>query len=417
MRSTFLAAAVVLSTTLFDGALARSPSSDALPTPWTAWNGGWVRREADGNLSCLSRDATHCAWNSSVSDPKVVSRSQVRPLVCGTPHKRSVWGVTGYNDGDDRNGNRHWCRSAYGTLFVEWQDYSVLGFKVWLAETPAGDAMCHSTDGKHCTPVTQGASAPPPGAEVHPLVCGAHHRRMWGNEGYDQPGHWCKTPRIVKRLPNESAIEGLLVNGVSTPSWIADDEPAVVVQASLPDKRALLLFTEVLLSRTTPTGLNRMMVGGVVGDFVAMHAQPNNARVHWRRSLSGPQTFGFKVTPNQHLCFFRTAGLGQSGDFFGSSALLWNSRQVAAAYAQRELLIKSSIPAPTTPGPATTNAEVMQTPRILWQASDGAPIRLNEVLLLAARRVPVEGDLTGKKRKVSYAEHCDDNPSPPIWQH
>jgi hypothetical protein len=32
-------------------------------------------------------------------------------------------------------------------------------------------------------------------SRVHPLVCGANHRAVWGVTGYENPSHWCNLAR------------------------------------------------------------------------------------------------------------------------------------------------------------------------------------------------------------------------------
>jgi hypothetical protein len=57
---------------------------------------------ADGNPGCASYDGANCLWGQKMSD---IDFSRVRPLVCGTAHRR-LYGVTGFED------PKHWCNLA-----------------------------------------------------------------------------------------------------------------------------------------------------------------------------------------------------------------------------------------------------------------------------------------------------------------
>ncbi|MDH0863000.1 hypothetical protein [Mitsuaria sp. GD03876] len=396
----------------------KPPVEKAATDDWQRWGGTWVRLEADGHLSCLSFDATNCAWNDSVADPKKTAWP-IQPLVCGPRHLASTWKLTGYNDYGGAS-DRHWCRSAYASLFAKWEDYRILGADKLVAATPSGDLMCHSTDGSTCSDPAKVDLAKVRETPVHPLVCGAHHRRVHGNDGYDQPGHWCQLPKIVQRhVPRADIAIAPDVDAVSTEAWKADDEPAVIVRATLPAGRTLALTTNVRpdqlwWSSVTGGMVDVIPVGFEFGRqfrFIAgkgaldRHMAPPNWK---RRRLAGDIVAAMKVTPGGRMCFFGTAadaprdgGFIASGAGIGSSAGLrdWKMR----------LVTFPSSPFDLHAGPPS-QANTLD-PQVAWQLDDGTAT-IHEMLMVAARHVPIEGDLHGGRRKVSYAQGCDDDPRP-----
>jgi CPW-WPC domain-containing protein len=56
-----------------------------------------------GNVQCLSYDGRNCVWNNS--DLSQIKHNDVKPLTCGSDHKR-IYGSTGY----DTTG--HWCNTV-----------------------------------------------------------------------------------------------------------------------------------------------------------------------------------------------------------------------------------------------------------------------------------------------------------------
>ena len=347
MRPIALSALILLGGVLSNATAATLPvvpsEPMAAPGEWKQWLGGWVRLEADGNLSCLSPDGTNCYWHHEVADPKTFDERQLRPLVCGAAHMRSVWKVNGYNDGDTAHGDRHWCRSAHATLFAKWDDYSVLGSRHWLSETPAGDAMCHSTDGKTCTPVLPGESQPPSG-DVHPVVCGAHHRRIdreqelerqpdftgKGKEGYDTPGHWCATPKIDEDFGKQQATADW--TQIEAKGWAHFIEPAMLMRVKVPEGRSLTLRTEALLEKPVAyqkQALSKAFFGLEFGKQLRFHL--GDAYVEAPPSWKTPEPSSDEVivaatvTPKGNACFFA----GKSGDrFFADANLIGDTRQI-----------------------------------------------------------------------------------------
>ncbi|HEY1399503.1 hypothetical protein [Roseateles sp.] len=418
MRLIALSALILLGGTLSGTVLATSPPA-ASPTEWKKWYDGWVRLEADGNLSCLSFNGTHCSWNRPVSEPGKVPASELQPLVCGTAHAAKWGNRTGYNDANNLSGDRHWCRSAYATYFAKWQDYSILGARHWLSETPAGDAMCHSTDGKTCTLVLPGESQPPSG-DVHPVVCGAHHRRIdreqelerqpdftgKGKEGYDTPGHWCATPKIDEDFGKQQATADW--TQIEAKGWAHFIEPAMLMRVRVPQGRSLILRTEALLEKPVvfqQQELSKAFFGLEFGKQLRFHLGDTHVEAppSWKAldPSSDEVIVAATVTPEGNACFFS----GKSGDrFFADANLIGDTRQIlddaqqpvrfTASSAEAVAMLMGGKPM-TAVGPVD------------WRADTGADFAIDKVLMLYARFVPVEGDITGKKRPIYYAADCD----------
>ncbi|RZI59452.1 MAG: hypothetical protein EOP37_11885 [Rubrivivax sp.] len=409
MRAIALYALILFSGALSSPTFATSPPQTSA-RDWQKWHGGWVRLEADGNLSCLSTNGTNCYWHHQVTDPKTFSGQPLQPLVCGIAHAGKWGGRSGYNDADNLSGDRHWCRSAYATLFAKWEDYSTLGAKVWLSETPAGDAMCHSADGRTCTPVKEGDDAPPTGAAVHPLVCGAHLNRIAKKTGYDEPGHWCQLPRILYRAV-DLPVSHVDWRDLKTPAWTSDDEPAVVIRTKVPEGRSLKLITSARLASKDWRDVafsDGGQVGFEFGSRLRFHLDVNGDGIDpWPLWIlprtGGGITAGMKVTSRGNMCFFNAPdGAPRDGQFIALNALIGNTVPLRTPIGQPFQVLSSAPPWENVPTGAL----------LTWRSDAPSGFKIDELLVLAARRVPVEGDLTGKKRKISYAEDCDRLPVP-----
>lgn len=401
MRSIALSALLLLS-----GALSGTALAAPLPTSWHPWGDGWVRLEADGNLSCLSFDGMKCAWDHQVRDPRAVDPWSVRPLVCGSPHMVSKWGVNGYNDGDTRYTDRHWCRAAYATLFANWQDYTVLGRKALLSETPAGDVMCYSTNGKDCTPATQ--ARPGSGEEVHPLVCGAHHTRMHGGQdGYGQPGHWCRLPKL-QAVAEHQWIGGPQRTAFLQPTlpWTAEQQPALVVEADLKPGQSIAVGASVAYQQALPVlaGGNEAFISVDLGGKGAAYLSTWD---EWSRTLqnrlilktpweyrgapTGPTLAAMAVTARGNVCVF---GANANGDrFFENTEALWgNSQQIARLNRTDNVSVRSSSLYRPLIGVATDSLH---------------PVHLKKVWIATARLVPESPGTVGPMRRIPYLDGCD----------
>jgi hypothetical protein len=59
----------------------------------------------------------------------------------------------------------------------------------------SGNPACASYDGQNCLWGQNKSQIQ--FARLHPLVCGANHRAVWGVTGYENPRHWCNLARRV----------------------------------------------------------------------------------------------------------------------------------------------------------------------------------------------------------------------------
>ena len=95
------------------GAVSQAP----VATDWACIGGinVPVRRNADGDLECLSRDGSNCLWQTSESGCNnllLTPGSPVNPVTCGAKHQ-AVWGETGYTN------PAHWCYKAKKAMGME----------------------------------------------------------------------------------------------------------------------------------------------------------------------------------------------------------------------------------------------------------------------------------------------------------
>ncbi|WP_343630053.1 hypothetical protein [Roseateles sp.] len=406
MRSLFAPVLFALAVGWSGAAMATSepvkPPAGAL-TEWKEWWGGWVRLEADGNMSCLSPDGVHCYWHKQVTDPKIYGTSKLNPLVCGAPHKEK-WGINGYNDNNRAFHKRHWCRSAYATRFAKWVNYSFLGVKKWLAETPAGDVMCHSSNGVFCTEAALGETIPPQVPEVHPLVCGAHYRRIFGKESYDEPGHWCRTPKIDEdfgqRVAKGDSWQEAIGNG-----WHSAIEPAILVRAHVPEGRTLALRTMAEIKDGAIYRGNLFAetnFGFEFGRQTGFHLGSSEIATHipsWRTPAAsqGHLMAAMTVTPRGNACFFVAPDSGaRETPFFAQKNFIGSTVNILDDRGRPILFTRS---------PGFTFSQWGKSPSE-WRADKGEDFVIEKVVALYDRSVPDEKN-PGKKRFITYAAQCD----------
>jgi hypothetical protein len=360
----------------------------ATPTPWTAWNGKYLRRESDGNLSCFSTDGTHCTGQSQITDPNAPGTPTPQPLVCGTQHLRSVWQVTGYNDA---NTPEHWCRNGFGALYADWNT-KASGFGEFrvLAETPEGDLMCFTLDGKNCLSASEFSVSDR--RLARPLVCGAHHRSVWGFDGYTRPGHWCQTPKILTR--DYFGGLGITEESLTMSPWTADDEPGVIARVHLRKGESVSLGLR---------GTSHSIWGFDVtseGTFGLEYG--HRARVYAPglqvpiplSSQNGMRnlTAAVVVKRNGSMCFF---ALNSQSKY----ERLWTDGDLAKSW-------------PAQGAPWSSAARVsppsIAAPTFIVSSGNqsGGSIALIETLTVKARKVPIEGDVSGARRTVSYTDGC-----------
>ena len=64
----------------------------------------------------------------------------------------------------------------------------------WLVyRTVGGNPACASYNGRDCLWGVHTNQID--FSRVHPLICGARHRDVWGVTGYEDPRHWCNLAR------------------------------------------------------------------------------------------------------------------------------------------------------------------------------------------------------------------------------
>ncbi|WP_431288200.1 hypothetical protein [Roseateles chitinivorans] len=286
----------------------------------------------------------------------------------------------------------------------EWIDYTALGVRHWLSETPEGHVMCYSSGGK-CVDVRPGQSAPPEAPmETAGAVC--------TEAQYNTPGSWCRLPKIEERHTHLT-VEPQTANwrDIMTNPWSADDEPAVVVRLKMPEGRSLTLLSNVAFDRTILFGgrwLSSAPLGFEFGSKPRVHLGTNafSTEGHWRAPRTdGIVTAAMKVTAGGNACFFVASDhTRHEGHFFASDTLIGNTLPLFDA---DDRPIKISASASLTPQVPTGSL-------IAWYANPGDDLKIEELLLVTARRVPDAGGPRGGKRKLSYAQGCDSRLSPPF---
>lgn len=352
------------------------------PGAWEIWGTGWVRLESDGHLSCLSLNGRECVWNEDVPDPATLDPSTIQPLVCGRSLLQGSHGV-GYHDGA-----RPWCRSAYASLYADWQDYTALGVNTPLAETPEGDLMCYSKDGVNCLELR--AESIQRGQSVKPLVCGAHHRATRGESGYDQPRHWCRSPKIVKQQQWDDPPFNSWQAVLDVPPWTAAEEPALVAQVDLSGGRAMAL--EARMDGSGPEGFT-------IGTDQPWQDQ-SRIRMPWPDFRpTGVVTAAMAVTAQGRLCFL--ASESARGPFFASATHRGNTTRSPSDQAHT---ITRSKDYPPQHGRKEPFSSALAT---AVGESIGSNLGLKRFMFVIAREVPVEGSVNGARRKISYAQGCD----------
>ena len=365
----------------------------------------WVRREPDGNISCFSTDGVHC--RRDVSNPNDAWwTSQTSPLVCGQKLLKSEWNLSGYNDALEH----HWCRTAHAVLLPPsaWTDYTLLGHDKLLAETPDGDLMCFSTDGKECSSVRDGKPVTSAGNvipldQVQPVVCGAFLHMRTGGWGYEKAGHWCTLPKIVKREVGKvlDRHDDLVLD---LPPWTPEDLPSVIVRTDLKAGFPLEIRMDARFKQPYILGtpkVPRGTVGFTVGGHNALHIDDEVVPVLPSVHPVDSPTFALSVSEQGNMCLF--SGPTESDRLSAVSEAnflehAWGSAVKSWQYARdwgRLVHLEGS------PEHETTTVRIKALP-------EGPPsVTLHEVLILTARDVPEPaGAASGVRRKVPYLRDC-----------
>ena len=96
---------------------------------WNGRNFTPMRRNADGDIECMSPNGRDCIWRGTKEACDAITAAPpavVQPLTCGKDHQRK-WGVTGYDQ------PTHWCATASkngkhdGPLASSWVDIAAKG--------------------------------------------------------------------------------------------------------------------------------------------------------------------------------------------------------------------------------------------------------------------------------------------------
>lgn len=366
------------------------PSVRPAPYPgkWTPAAGFrspiWARLEDNGHMSCLSNDGKECLPLDGTAE----ALRDAQPLVCAS------YGA------DD-------CGSAFASTFARWQDYSVLGVPYALSETPHGDVMCFSTDGRTCTSISalnmdsrdwlRGAK---------PVVCGNALLDVERRTGYDAEDHWCATPKIVAGVSGETiAQEPGRLSSMVVPAWSAADEPAVVVRAHLPPGRTLTLVTDIL-----PKDLSRRPAGFEIGALHAIRLDDERLLPPWVMTQRSDQSVhaAFKVTRSGAMCFFDPARDSRHHRVFSAFARLGVSTQIQNLRGHPKIL--------SSPPAGRLEASYLSPDRVnkvTWWLDDqpaadtpfARPARIESLVTVVARKVP---DGRGGRRTLPYAKSCDE---------
>lgn len=346
-------------------ALAVAPLFGAHASTWHTWNGGDYQLTAHGHLSCHSYDGNNCeaqSWDAELLAWFRNGTTASKPLVCGDDHAR-YYGTTGYDRPD------HWCNTVYASLFAEWKDYTPLGHQYMLSTTPEGHVMCHSSDGVHCTEAHnfQFHSGK---RKVKPLICGVHHRQIWGTTGYDEPGHWCATPEIIALVRPGTLLANQEVSLDAQSPWGKDF--GVVVNAEVSPGRSLRIKLRPKDSNgddlDAPTELR---IGG--GDAKAADRRATLEAVV--PNATGRVSAAMRLA-SKGVCFFMSDGLDQRESVpFETSRTLEQKR-----------------PGVHLPSHASDRT----VPSISVHAGSEGPVWVKDVLLVASRVISKGIDETGK---------------------
>jgi len=74
---------------------------------------------------------------------------------------------------------------SVGTLPSAWKKYET----TWVRVEEDGNLSCLGFDGASCD--WSNRASIPTDKTIKPLVCGLAHKQIYGDQGYDYPGHWC----------------------------------------------------------------------------------------------------------------------------------------------------------------------------------------------------------------------------------
>ena len=151
------------------------------------------------NIECLSENGTECHWNDFGACMRTIGNPRncrfIKPLRCGSDYVKSHGNPNPYYAASN-----HWCKLANTWFFgaSEW----ICGGNDYGQNTPFrynenGDIECFSIDGKECswgngTGKTCIDYIKNNLKNINPLICGSMHKMIYGGDGYENEGHWCR---------------------------------------------------------------------------------------------------------------------------------------------------------------------------------------------------------------------------------
>lgn len=391
---------------------------------WWEWQGRHFRIDAEGDLSCRSQDGVRCA-NAGDRPPKkrsILSESmslhllfhegeddEWKSLSCGDKHRRH-YAISGYESAD------HWCNAAHAALFAKWTDYRRLGLDMLLSTTAEGHVMCHSFDGVNCSrpadvefkrreaekpvPCRKGGLnfagvgshvglCPGPGLPpVKALICGEHYRSVWGIDGYKSSGHWCRAPEIIRHDRfDDLVLKPGDFKAIPTDRWHLSHEPGVLVTADVEN-----------------------------GSELALNFSHEPSQFRMSTYVRGPNESRVLVRTGGNIGFLRDP-LQRQGDKFVGLMMRFSAEGTMCYHTWSR---GGSIPlhAPNDSSSlirARRGLGPVEVP--LWSFAptlslhaDGGPVRIREVTVVAARRLPPGSghhDFSVAWSGSFYSDDCD----------
>ena len=147
-----------------------------------------IRLTNDNKIQCFSLNGSECVKNID-SDKKcleLISKDyrKLIPITCDSSHK-----------------NESWCKEAKFFYFRKWHCFGETGLHTGIRlNKHRGDVECLSFNGRDCVWGKEGdrkcnkvQTSLKSHSKLKPLVCGDHHLRIYGSNGYlSNSGHWCK---------------------------------------------------------------------------------------------------------------------------------------------------------------------------------------------------------------------------------
>ena len=168
---------------------------NAKPWQWQCLAGfnAPVRLSDTLDPQCLSSDGKNC----SVQASPAACQSLVAKMNAPQPPAMTFAGCGAYAKGSALDlVNGAWCRNTREML----SDWKCLeGVNTPVRKSSSNEVQCLSTDGSQCATANNLEScAALVGNQLRSaktLSCGEQHMKLYGQTGYDNPGHWCAKGR------------------------------------------------------------------------------------------------------------------------------------------------------------------------------------------------------------------------------